>query len=173
MGSASRLAVTKSFIQPMWGSFWCLVTGVSSFRTNKMAYLHHVVFYNTCWKWHLAQARKWEAVMQPLTLPWWRLNMTATQINTGTIISLQWISLTHGLAGAVWQHLTKTKEKASLSKQREELEGKGPLTTERWEQKAAETRDWGEKSPVILWGLKLKACEPRYSRKGSQLNFCE
>lgn len=97
MGSASRLAITKSFIQPMWGSFWRLVTGVSSFRTHKMAYLHHVVFYNTCWKWHLTQARKWEAVMQPFTLPWWRLNMTATQINTGTIIRLQWISLTHGL----------------------------------------------------------------------------
>lgn len=55
------------------------------------------MFYNTCWKWHLTQACKWEPGMRPLTLTWYRLNTTATQINMGTIVNLQWMSPTCGL----------------------------------------------------------------------------
>lgn len=107
-----------------------LVTGVSSFRTNKMDYLHHVVFYNTCWKWHLTQACMWEALMQPLTLPWWRLNMTATQINTGTIISLQWISLTHGSL-ELYDSISQ-RQKRKCPQWAEERTG-GERSTNHWE----------------------------------------
>lgn len=149
MGSASRLAIIKSFIQLLWGSFWCLVTGVSSFRTKKMGSLHHMVFYNTCWKWHLTQACKWEAVMQSLTLPWWRLNMTATQINMGTVISLQWISLTHGLLDLCDSISQRQKRKHP---------------------QCAEGRTGGERS-TNNWGVRVKSSWNTWLRRKEPCNF--